>query len=428
MASNIAMNATNAANILSDTWIKKVSKLVPSLSFMYQIAEFKKTEYVSGKCFVTIYAEWPQGHTLMAPGSNQDTNPSNSPDYPRAEIPIPSISFTQAITYEQLERMSNDKVFTYDEIIPRMSQLKMSHVSMLETLDLYGKDPNGLGDIAAITGNAISITPANYSKGLFVDRGGGFMDVYTAGNVWTGQKIRVFGPSNNTTNTILIDPADVGKVAVTNILRIASEGQYLTREFFGAVPILSETTNLFGVDLQRFPLFKGSTIDNGATPLKFENLLAAMIKCSFYCDYSENSDAVVLMSPLSFGDVVKEVEAVRTFGGAQYDSKRVKRGMLEGVEIFGPNGVFTMLAHPKLKAQHALGLRYNTWISPGVCDVKLLDTGTGDGTGFGPLYNVPQSLRFEYKTYSQKAIFCHEPTKNFLIYNINPSASMDAAA
>lgn len=426
MASNQAMNATNAANILSDTWIKRVSRLVPSLSFIYQIAQFEKTEYISGKCFVTVYAEWPQGHTLMAPGSNQDTNPSNSPDYPKAEVPIPSMSFTQAITYEQLERMSNDKVYTYRDIIPKMEQMKMSHVSMIESINLYGLDSNGFGDISAKTGNRLTFTAQNYAKGLFVDRGGGFMDVYRGG-VWTGDKIRVRGPANDAVNTVIIDPADVGKVAVADVLRPAAEGQYLTREYKGIIPILNETTTSFGVDLGQFPLFMGSRIDNNNAPLKFENLLAAMIKTSFYCDYSENSDAVVLMSPLSFGDVVKEVEDVRTFGGAQYDTKRVQRGMLQGVEVFGPNGVFTMLAHPKLKAQHAVGLRYNSWISPGVCDIKLLDKGTGNGN-FGPLYDVPQSLRFEYKTYSQKALFCHEPAKQFLIYNINPSTSFDAAA
>lgn len=428
MSGDITINATNAANILSDTWIKDTRFLVPSNSMLYQTANFQKTEMISGKCFVPIYSMWPQGHTLMAPGSNQDTNPSNSPEYPKAEIPVPALTYSQSITYEQLRRMKNDKTYTYREIIPTMNMLKLSHVGAIESLHIYGKDPNGFGDVAAKGADYVDITPANYAKGLFVDRGGARFDVYRGGG-WTGDVVVVRGPSNKVVNRVLIEPADIGKLAVGDILRLASDGGYLTREYRGIASIIQEQTNLFGVDLNTNPLFQGGTLDNGGGVLTFDGLLAAMIKTSYYCDYSENSDAVVIMSPLSFGDVIKGVEDKRTFGGNQYNSKRVQRGSIEGIEIFGPSGKFTILAHPKVKAQHAFGLRYNSWISPGVCDVELIDYGTGSrDSAVGPLYNVPRSLRFEYKTYSQKALFCHEPAKQFMIYNINPSAIFDAAA
>lgn len=423
---DITINATNAGNLLSDWFSKKTANLVPEISFLYQMAPFQKFEAVSGNAYVPVYDAWPQGWTLMAPGSNQDMNPSVSPEFPRAIVPIPAIGMTQAITYEQLKRMQNDPVYTFNEIIPKMNMLKLSHTSLYEAFDLYGQDANGFGDISAVGANTIDITAANYAKGLYVDRGNGYFDIYRAG-VWTGQTIQVYGPDNSTPNRLIVSPADTGKVLVGDILRPQAAGQYLTKEFKGIIPILNEQTSLFSVDLTQYPLMKGSRLNNAGNPLTFENLLAAMLKTGFYCSYSEESDATVLLSPLSFGDIVKEVEVVRTFGGNQYNTKRIQRGAMEGVQIYGPNGVFTMICHPKIKAQHCVGLRMNSWISPGVTDIHLVNYGTTQDT-FGPLYHIPRSLRFEYMTYSQRAIFCTQPAKNFLIYNITPSATFQAAA
>lgn len=427
MAGDITINYTNSQNIVSDKWVQKVARLVPKQAILYQMAPFREIkEYVSGKCFIPVYGQLPQGHTLLAPGSNQDTNPSNSPDFPKAEVPIPAISYTQAITTEQILRMQRDPVYSYKEIIPNMAMLRESHVGMIESLNLYGMDTNGFGDIAAIAGNQVTFTAQNYAKGLFMDRGNAFFDIWRAG-VWTGQKCRVIGPMNNVINTILVDPADVGKLAVGDILRPACDGQYTTREYRGIISILNEGTSLFGISMSSYPLFRGSVIDNANAPLKFENLLAAMIKSGFYSDYGDEEDGVALLSPLSFGDIVKEVESVRTFGGDQYNTKAFNRGTVEGVKVYGPGGVFTLICHPKLKAQHCVGLKLSTWMCPGIVDVNFIKFGLANGE-IGYAYWVPQSLRFEYKTYSQRAIFCHDPAKNFLIYNINPSATFDVAA
>jgi len=424
--SDLMFNPTNTAKWMSEAWAKRTCRVVPEISMLYRSLNMQPKEMLpGGKLHVPIWASYSQGLTQMAPGSNQAVNPSISAQSAEALVDCPAVSMSQDITLETLRRMRNEKQNDMSLIIPKMKMLTASHIGVLETQYLYGRDSNGLGDISAVGPNYFDITAQNYSAGLFIDRNQARLEIWRAG-VFTGQYITVYGPERNTTARVLCNPADTGKIAVGDVLRLDGSGSYTSTEMLGMIGILSEQTSLFSVDLTTIPIFKGTVIDNAAAPLSWANILTAMLKCGSYQNFDENSDSILLLSSPSFGDIVKEFQDKRNYGGDQYNAKYVQVGTMQGIEVISPYGRTKMVCHPKLKMQHALGIRLNSWGTVGVDELKLLDFGTRDGT-YGPLEKIPGHLAYKFSTYSQMVPFCYEPAKNFLIKNITPSSAFQKA-
>ncbi len=414
------LNYSVASNLLSQLWSKTIKKVVPESNLLQRTFPFTKmTPGLSGKYNVPVESNWPQGITLGAAGTDQNLLSSITDVPALAQVDSPWCSLRYTITYETLKRMGNDPVYT-DLVKRRFTNLKKSHEGLLESMHLYGSDPNGFGTVAAIAGDILTMTTAEWGAGLLLDRGNAVFDVYN-GAVFTGNQVTLLGVTRGATpRQITLAAGDGAKVAVGNVLRIRS-GVSSSSEYRGIKSILNETTNLFGVAIASNPLFQGTRVAVGGA-LTFDALYASLIKVS---NFNFDGDCMVLVNPLAFGDLVRQIEGARTFGGEQYNSKVMKRG-LQMLEIIGPKGMLEIYGHPKVKEGDAFGLKLDTWECPGVCDVELLQS--GGVNGYGPLWAVPGSLSMEIKTYSQKSIFCGDPASNLVLSGIVNSAAIAIGA
>lgn len=414
-------NYANSANYLSQLWSKTIKKVVPEANILQKTFPLKRmTPPLSGKYNVPINSNWPQGLTLMPAGSDQNLLSSITDIPALAQVDAPSLTNRLTITYEMIKRMNNDPVYQ-DLTKERFLNLKKSHTGLVETLHIYGSDTNGFGTVAAVAADIVTVTTAEWGAGNFLDRGNAMFDVYTSAGVFTGNTVTVIGVTRGATpRQLTLAAGDGAKVAATNILRIRS-GSVNSSEYRGIKSILSETSNLFGVNIAQNPLFQGNRV-NVAGALTFDALYASLIKVS---NFNFDGDCMVIVNPLAFGDLVRQIEGARTFGGDQYNSRVMKRG-LQMLEIVGPKGMLEIYGHPKVKEGDAFGLKLDTWECPGVCDIELMQSGGMNGVG--PLWSIPGSNAVELKTYSQKSLFCGDPAANLQLYGIVNSAAISIGA
>lgn len=413
------MNYSVAANLVTQKWSKYIKNLVPDNVVLETTIPFKKMDVqLSGKYNVPIISNWPQGFTLGAAGTDQNLLSSISPTFPLAQVDAPWITNRLTITYEMLKRMGNDTWYT-DLVSKNFENTKKSHVSLLEALDLYGSDANGFGTVSVIAGDVVTITTSEWGAGLFLNRGNAIFDVYTAG-VFTGKQVSLVGVNRQTLRSIQLAVGDGAKLAVGDQLRIRS-GVAASSEYLGIKSILSATTTLFGVSIAANPLYQGTRVTI-AGALTFVALYASLIKVS---NFNFDGDCMFVVNPLAFGDIVNQVEGARTFGGDQYNSRVMKRG-LQMLEIIGPKGKLDIYGHPMMKEGDAMGLKLDTWEKPGVCEVELLQS--GGVNGYGPLWAVPGSNAMELKTYSQNSLYCSDPASNILMGGVVNSAAIAIGA
>jgi len=412
----------NAANFVSQTWSRKVRSVVPENLLLQRTFPFtKQSTDLSGKYNIVIDSFWPQGGTPAAAGSDGALNSSIVDPPALASVDSPAFTMRYTLTLEMIKRMANERQ-VQGIVQQRMVNLKKSHESYNEFMTIYGSDPNGFGTVAAVVGDVIRITDAEFAAGNFADRGNAIFDVYN-GAAFTGQSVTLRGltKSNVTPRQLTLATGDGAKVAVGNILRYRGAVP-LTTEPLGIKRILTETTTLFGVDIATNPSYQGTRV-NVAGPLTFDAWYASLIKVG---NFNFDGDCIGLMNPLGFGDMVRQIEGARTFGGNQFNSTLMKRG-LQMLQIIGPKGMVELYGHPKMKEGDACILKLDTWESPGVCGVELLKSGL-EAQGIGPLWQIPSSNSMEIKTYSQKSTFCGDPQSNLMITGIVNSAAISIGA
>jgi hypothetical protein len=86
----------------------------------------------------------------------------------------------------------------------------------------------------------------------------------------------------------------------------------------------------------------------------------------------------------------------------------------EGVTLYHGNGAIKIKSHIMCKEGFAYGLVVDDWLRPGSVDFSLKTPGMGEQIFF----HLPTKAGFEIRSYSNQAIFCVAPGKQFIISGI----------
>ncbi len=404
-----------ANNLVKNSWSKYIRNVVPEENMLQREFPFQKVDPISGVYLIPLITQLSQGYTFHAPGSTQNLNPANSPNFPRATVDAPATTFRERITYELIRRLGNDTYFNRF-IEPYILGLKVSHTGMNEAMLLYGQSDNGFGQIESVAGNVLKIYNAEWATGLWTDRVNALFDVYRAGVYVKTVTIKTFSIDNATPAFTLTVDNGAGILA-NDVLRPNSASISGNNEIKGIHSILTERTNYFGVPNANEPLLQGQIYDAANQPLTFQRLLAAVTQSAYFGFMGE---CVVFVNLEHYKDLVSNVEAARTFGGDQYKTDTMKRGY-QILEIFGPEGTFKVYGHKKVKRGFAYGLCLQSWERVGVTDIQMQSAFSPNVNADSVLFPLQDANAYELRMYSQYSVVCHRPAANFIIKNIVPS-------
>jgi hypothetical protein len=181
----------------------------------------------------------------------------------------------------------------------------------------------------------------------------------------------------------------------------------------GVHKILTNTGSLFGISAATYTLWKASTYAAGSAALTQAKIGAAIAQA---VAKGLDEELLLLVNPKTWNNLLTDQAAL-----ARHTGKDIKGGVSNGaqaIELFSQNGKVTIEPSIYVKEGMAFGLCVDNWQRIGASDVTFNTPGAASGEVF---FHLPTKAGFEVRAYTNQAVFCEAPGKNFIITGITNS-------
>lgn len=171
-------------------------------------------------------------------------------------------------------------------------------------------------------------------------------------------------------------------------------------ECVGLDSITTNTGVLFNISATTYDLWKGntSTVTGALTMGKILNGLAGAVGRGL------DEDGVLLVNPNTWQDLSTNEAALRRYDSS-YKSKESDNGQ-ESICYYGQNGKIEVMPHLFVKGGNAFFFVPDRMKRIGSVDVTFEQPGTGGRIFF----NIPDRAAYEFRSYTDQALFCDKPT------------------
>ncbi len=380
-------------------------------------------------------------------GSGQDAfeiNPAIAGAVKQTQV-TPYVSILPSILpFATISRsLGDEKAFFQATKFITMNNLK-SHNKFLEAFRLYGQSTQLLGYVSYYTGtyrgasfttgtgtlngvtftngiNAASkyilVSPGQFAAGLWVGmQGVKVKQVDSTGAVVASGKLVSYQAQYG---YLQVDFTPVAASGTTSH-RLCFDGQEGAGEMIGLHAILSNTTTLFGINTQLFPLYRGNTYDisqGAATGVKLtlgrlQDALANAVNGG-----GLEGDVNCYVNPRSWATLSTTEAGLRVYDKS-YSESQAKNGFMD-IEYYTQSGKITVKAHRMMKEGMAMCLRTDTWKRSGSAQVGFKVPGMDDEL-IKPLEN---QAGYQFKSYADEYLFTPEPNQNLLVTGINDESA-----
>lgn len=280
----------------------------------------------------------------------------------------------------------------------------------LATTLLYAGSSTGIGKVASVSTNTLTITQATFAPGIFAYSDNMQIDIWDP--TFTTQR------TNATTVTgWYVDSTSTPTVTVDNATGVLANDIIVPRGWYaggtlqlspGLSGIADSATSLFGVSQTTYPGFKANVIDNASAPLTqsvFDNaVLPALYK-------GLDSPLKAYIHPQNWANLNIEL----TSRVKQVDYERTIEAGADTIKYRTQAGPITVVASPWIK-------RGEAYIFPtdgslrriGAADLKLGDPGNEDLV----LRRVENKNAYSIVAYSFQSLFTSKPMFITKIINI----------
>jgi hypothetical protein len=179
----------------------------------------------------------------------------------------------------------------------------------------------------------------------------------------------------------------------------------------GLKGILTNTGSLFGINASTYSLWQSNTFDCLNTNFTFSKLQQAV---SLGVNRGLSDDAIVLVSPTTFADLVNEQAGARRYDSS-YKPKELENGT-EELMFYGPNGKLEVVPHLYLHQGEAMIIPTKETLKVGPIDGI---TSTLPGMP-GEFFVQSQTYAaWEMRLYSNMAVLIEKPAHGVFVKNIN---------
>jgi hypothetical protein len=280
-------------------------------------------------------------------------------------------------------------------------------------LGILGYGRSGIGTIASMAGNVITITDATWAPGIWTAAENAELEAYD-GVTGTDTK-RTYAGSLNTYTVSAVD-IDNKAITVDDVTGL-SNGDILFyrtqrtatawQDMVGIEQIATTAGTLFGIANGTYSIFKGTSYGAGSTDLSIDTILVAAAGMS---NKGADSDLLCWISPRTFANTVSDLMA-----NVRYDNPQKSQYTIgaKSVQIYSPTGATIMIeAHPMCKEGEGFLFDPSLVMRSGVTDVTFNRARMGGGAsadGANFFTELPDNAGYEIRAYSSQFIFTHKP-------------------
>lgn len=251
------------------------------------------------------------------------------------------------IDYESIFRSKNKNSFIRATKGVIKNMLKSAYFYMEAEL-MWGKA--GLGTVASISTNTITLTTAEFAPGLWLGSENRKLRIESSAGVLRGTcSVSSYDIG---ARTITVDSAPAG-VAATDVIYFESAGASGANEMQGLYGVVQDTSGtIFGISGSSYDLWAPSTaFSAGSAPLTFNKIILAVANASNKGLGDEIREIDCVVNPLTFGNLINDIAAARQYD-ASYDKGEAVNGA-EKITFHSPAGVISVLPHKCMKEGYA---------------------------------------------------------------------------
>lgn len=390
--------------LFKEVYAKDLEDLIPDGVKLLQKIPFAKKEASLGNFYhqpVVLGLE----HGITFAGSGEDAFNLNAPvagQIKDAQVRGSQMVLRSVIGYASASRSSEGGAKAFKSATKFLvGNMLRSITKALEIRMLYGQA--GLGAVASISGNDITVTTAEWAPGIWAGAENMPIEIRSSSGTLRGET--VITAVDFDTKKLSVQNMPAGVLATDVIWQKGSYGN----EFAGAYKIITNTGSLFGIDAAQYTLWKGNTYSASSAALSFNKLDSAVSRA---VEKGLDSDVMVIVNPRTWSDLLNEQAAKRMYDQS-YSSMKSENGSKE-IRFHSQNGMVEIVPSIYCKEGHAFVLSLDEMMRIGSTDVTFRRPGKGDEF-FRELENA---AGYELRAYCDQALFCHAPGRNVLITNI----------
>lgn len=328
-----------------------------------------------------------------------------------AQVSGSQIVFREQMDYETAARAANGRNAFKDATKYIFEGLQKSHRKVLELEMLYGQQD--LGTVSSYSAPTITVTTADWAPGIWAGLEGAQVEVFDT-TLATNRGVDTIASVDISARTITLSTGIAGTVATDRLfLKDQVEAGGTFASCAGIHKILTNTGSLFGISASTYSLWKSNSYSAGSAALTQAKVGAAIAQAM---GKGLMGDVDLYLNPKTWNNLMNDQAAlVRHMGdvGKKVSKPEMQNGA-EAVTLYHGNGSISLHSHIMVKEGFAYGLVADDWIRPGSVDFSLKTPGMGDQIFF----HLPTKAGFEVRSYSNQAIFCVAPGRQFVITGI----------
>ena len=424
----------------------QINKAVPKFFVLSKEIPFSQSAAIGSSYIEAVVLSGEVGWTLLGTDMNNiDLNASTSSNVRQAEIISSAIVLRSLVPVTFMTRAASG---TEEAFMKGTSYIMESHMEshdrLLEIIRHNGQSPYLLGRVAYetatyrgvsftigtgtltlsdgttiafttginVASKAILIQQGDFAAGFFVgNEGAQIRQVDTTGAVVASGKLVSV---NVSLGYITVDFTPVVASAIGSH-RICFQGQEAALDAVGLHKILTNAGSLFGINAAQFSLWKTPMINCGAKRFNLDAVLAGVAQAVNAGGLDKS--LIVLVGPDTFSKMIKDEAALRRHD-AKYNPNNAENGF-EAIEIYGQNGVNTIIADRFMMEGLAMGIVKEDWLRGGSSDVSFQPKGVNREM----IKLLDEKNAYDIRSYSDQFLLCRRPARQILWTNINWESS-----
>lgn len=441
--------STNTLQLFKNNYGKLVEKMLPQEMPLQKDIPFNQKQKVGANYIEAICLTNETGWTLSSTANLFDLNPAISGVVKDATVGAYISVLPSVLPWGIASRTAGgDDVAFYDATKYVVKNNLRSHMSLQETLRLYGQATGLLGQVSYATAtyrgasfvngtgtlvydaagdtitftngvnttsDAILFSPGTFASGIWVGREGARVNQVDSTNtiVASGKLVSV----NSQLGYITVDFVPVAATAASGAgsMYICFQGQETQQDYPGIQNILSNQGTLFGIPTSAYSLWQGNIANLQNTKFTLAKYNAAVGDAVNHGGIQ--GELTCYLNPRSFATLTSNAAGYRMLDSS-YKGSEFDQGF-ESIKFYSQNGITTFVAHRMVKEGDAFALYLPSWSRSGSSEVSFSIPGMNKDI----IFPLESQAGYCFRSFSDQYIFCDMPCWNIYFTGINDEAA-----
>lgn len=440
--------STSTLQLFKNNYGKIVEKMLPVDLPLQKDIPFNQKQKVGANYIEAICLTNETGWTLSASANLFDLNPAISGVVKDATVGSYISVLPSVLPWGIASRTAGgDDVAFYDATKYVVKNNLRSHMSLQETLRLYGQCAtflgqvsyatatyrgvaftNGTGTLDLANGGTIAFTnginaaskailfqPGSFGSGNWVGREGVKINQldYQSNIIASGKLVGV----NSELGYITVDftPVAASAESGSGASFLCFQGQESLQDYPGIQNILSNTGTLFGINTAAYSLWQGNVANLAGTKFtlaKYNSAVADAVNHG-----GVQGEMTCYLNPRSFSTLTSSAAGFRMLDSS-YKESSFENGF-ETIRFYSQNGVSNFVSHRMVKEGDAFALFLPSWSRSGSSEVSFSIPGMNKDI----IFPLESQAGYCFRSFSDQYVFCDMPCWNIYFTGINDEAA-----